>query len=89
MDAQPTLHAELRAILREAGNPWMTTAELAAAVNQRGRYVKGDGSLVDAFQVHGRTRNYPHLFERDGSRVRLNGNDGDWHLQPGDTNRGG
>lgn len=49
----------------------MTTSALAARVNERGRYQKRDGSPVDAFQVHGRTRNYGSLFERDGSRVRL------------------
>lgn len=64
-----TLHQEIADILRQQG--WMTTKEIADAVNRRGRYVKRDGSAMTAFQVHGRTRNYPHLFERDGSRVRL------------------
>jgi hypothetical protein len=49
----------------------MTTLELAAAVNERGRYRKGDGTAVTAFQINGRTRQYPELFERDGARVRL------------------
>ena len=49
----------------------MTTAEIADRVNLRGHYVKRDASLVTAFQIHGRTRNYSDLFERDGSRVRL------------------
>jgi hypothetical protein len=66
-----TLHEELVAILRERGGGWMTTRELADAVNERGRYHKRDGSPVDDFQVHGRTKNYPQLFDRDGSRVRL------------------
>jgi hypothetical protein len=47
----------------------MTTAEIAAAVNDRGIYRKRDGSPVTAFQIHGRTRNYPHLFDRDGQVV--------------------
>ncbi len=68
---RPTLHAELAAILQAAGNPWMTTRELADQVNARGRYTKRDGSPVTGYQVHGRTKNYPHIFERDGSRVRL------------------
>jgi hypothetical protein len=66
-----TLHEELRAILEEHGNPWMSTASLADEVNRRGRYHKGDGSDVTDFQVHGRTRNYTAIFERDGTRVRL------------------
>jgi hypothetical protein len=66
-----TLHEELVAILDANANRWMTTEELAIAVNRRGRYAKRDGSLVTAFQVHGRTRNYDHLFDRNGSQVRL------------------
>jgi hypothetical protein len=67
-----TLHEEIVSILRQRGNAWMTTTEIAAEVANRGIYKKRDGtSLVSAYQVHGRTKNYPHLFERDGSRVRL------------------
>lgn len=66
---RPTLHNELVRLLQEQG--WMTTTELADQVNAAGRYEKKDGSAVTAFQVHGRTRNYSDLFERDGSRVRL------------------
>lgn len=67
------LHDELAAILRSRGNAWMTTRELAEAVNARGRYHKKDGTGVTAFQVHGRTKNYTQIFERDGSKVRLRG----------------
>jgi hypothetical protein len=68
-----TLHEELVDILREhAGSGWMTTQELADLVLERGRYQKRDGtSAVSAYQVHGRTKNYLQLFERDGARVRL------------------
>jgi hypothetical protein len=41
----PTLHEELVAILRQRGRGWMTTEELAAAVNSRGQYVKRDRGL--------------------------------------------
>lgn len=68
-----TLHEEIADILRERGNEWITTQELADAVNERARYRKRDGSTVTAFQIHGRTRNYGQLFERDGSQVRLRG----------------
>lgn len=68
---RPTLHDEIVRILQERPGQWMTTAEIAAAVVASGNYLKRDGSAVGAFQIHGRTRNYPHLFERDGSRVRL------------------
>jgi hypothetical protein len=65
------LHEEIAEILREHGNRWMTTQEVADLVNARGRYRKKDGTTVSAFQVHGRTRNYLVIFEREGSRVRL------------------
>jgi hypothetical protein len=71
LESTITLHEEISRILAEHGLPCMTTEELAAAVNEAGNYVKKDGSDVTAFQIHGRTRNYPALFERDGSRVRL------------------
>lgn len=68
---QPYLHDEIARILRDAGNQWMTTDEIAAEVNTSRRYRTRKGTDVTAFQIHGRTRNYKGMFERDGSRVRL------------------
>ena len=68
---QLTLHEEIARILRQHGNRWMSTQEIADAVNAAGNYRKKDGSEVTAFQIHGRTKNYTQLFERDGSKVRL------------------
>jgi hypothetical protein len=69
------LHDEIADILRERGNGWMTTQQIADQVAHRKRYVKRDGSSdVSAFQIHGRTKesgSYSHLFDRQGSRVRL------------------
>lgn len=69
--SRTTLHDELVAIMRLSGGRWYTTQELADTVNTRGNYAKRDGSAVTSFQIHGRTKNYPHLFEREGPRVRL------------------
>jgi hypothetical protein len=66
-----TLHDELADILEERGNEWTTMDELATAVNQRGRYHKRDGSPMIRYQIVGRTYQYKHLFEIEGSRVRL------------------
>jgi hypothetical protein len=66
-----TLHEEISDILRVEGNRWLTTKEVAVLVNKRALYEKRDGSPVTEFQIHGRTRNYSLLFERDGQRVRL------------------
>lgn len=78
-DAQPapgpdagrvTLHREIQRILRAHGGP-MSTSDIAAEVNAAGRYRKRDGTPITRFQVHGRTRNYRHLFQRDGDLVLL------------------
>jgi hypothetical protein len=63
-----TLHAQLARILERGSNAWMTTRELANAVNESG-YRRPSGGPVTAYQVHGRTRNYRAIFERRGSRV--------------------
>lgn len=65
-----TLHQAIQGILLEVARP-MTTTEIASVINNQRSYVKGDGSPVDAFQIHGRTKNYPHLFSRSGSTVGL------------------
>lgn len=71
MSERILLHNEIAAILRAHGYDWMTTRELADAVNARGKYKRHYGSAVKAFQIHGRTKNYSRIFERDGSQVRL------------------
>ncbi len=68
--ARRTLHEEIADILSEHDRA-LSTQEIADAVNLRGRYTKTDGSEVTRFQIHGRTRKYPHLFSRDGDKVRL------------------
>ncbi len=66
-----TLHFEIRSILKDAGTA-LTTNNIAKLVNIRGNYRKRDGSAVTAFQIYGRTKNYPNLFKREGTMVRLN-----------------
>lgn len=70
-DGRVLLHDEIADILHANGTEWMTTREVADQLNARGRYIKEDRSKVRAFQVKLRAKNYPHLFDRDGSRVRL------------------
>ena len=71
MSERVYLHDEIAAALRERGNRWMSTKELAKLVRRRGRYQRLKPGEVTAYQVHGRTRRYSRIFERDGSRVRL------------------
>jgi len=68
---QVTLQDELVLILRGAGNRWMTTGELAAEVNRRGRHWKTYRNRITAAKVLGRTKLYARTFERVGERVRL------------------
>lgn len=51
----------------------MTIQQIADALNKNGWYQKKDGSTIQAFQIHGRTRNYANIFGRDGSTVSLIG----------------
>jgi len=67
-----TLHAAIEKVLHQKSRP-MTTQEIADELNQNKWYTKRDGSLITAFQIHGRTRNYSHLFDRDGTTVSLKG----------------
>lgn len=68
---QVTLQDELVLILRAQQNRWMTTAELAAEVNRRGRHWKTYRNRITAAKVLGRTKLYARTFERVGERVRL------------------
>jgi len=65
-----TLHEAIEKILRQTEQP-MTTQQIADELNINGWYQKKDGSRIQAFQIHGRTRNYENIFDRDGSIVTL------------------
>jgi hypoxanthine-DNA glycosylase len=67
-----TLHEAIEKLLRQTGRP-MTTQQIADELNKNGWYQKKDGSTIQAFQIHGRTKNYANIFDRDGSTVSLIG----------------
>ena len=71
-----TLHDVIVAVLQDAER-FMSTSDIAVEVNRRGSYRKRDGTAVSPFQVHGRTKNYPRLFVRQGSQVGLRDWDSD------------
>jgi hypothetical protein len=66
-----TLHEALAQVLRERANTWMSARHLADEVNARKLYAKRDGSAVEINQIHARVKNYPQLFEKDQSKIRL------------------
>lgn len=65
-----TLHEAIEKLLRQHRRP-MTTTEIASQLNKNKWYQKKDGSPIEPYQIHGRTRKYHHLFERKGSLVLL------------------
>jgi len=67
-----TLHAAIEKLLRETGRP-LTTLEIADRLNANNWYQKKDNSKITGFQIHGRTRNYPQLFNRNETTVSLTG----------------
>ena len=67
-----TLHAAIEKLLRETGRP-MTTHKIADELNKNNWYRKKDSSQITDFQIHGRTRNYPQFFNRNGTTVSLAG----------------
>lgn len=65
-----TLHVAIEKLLNEKGAS-MSTSEIATELNKNNWYRKKDGSVITAFQIHGRTRKYPNMFDRQGSLVTL------------------
>jgi len=67
-----TLHEAIVKVLKTAESV-MTTQQIADELNRTKAYQKRDGSIISDYQIHGRTRKYAHLFDRDGSKVSLKG----------------
>ena len=65
-----TLHDSIQQILMEKGQP-MTTQEIANELNENRLYQKKDATEITDYQIHGRTKNYPQIFNRDGAIVSL------------------
>ncbi|WP_314243872.1 HTH domain-containing protein [Empedobacter tilapiae] len=65
-----TLHEAIIKVLKSRGRE-MTTTEIAYELNRNKWYQKKDGSDIIPYQIHGRTKNYPIFFKRNGSVVSL------------------
>lgn len=66
-----TLHEAMVHVLRGAPYRMLRAGDLAAAVNGQRLYRMRDGRPVEAQQVHARVGQYPHLFTRDGTFIKL------------------
>ncbi len=49
----------------------MSTKEIAEKLNNNKFYIKKDKSKITDYQIHGRTKQYPNLFSRNGSIISL------------------
>ncbi|MCB0368390.1 MAG: hypothetical protein KDD45_02860, partial [Bdellovibrionales bacterium] len=67
-----TLHEAIAKLLRLEDKS-LSTQQIADKLNRNGWYQKKDKSPITAYQIHGRTNNYPALFDRNGSMVTLRG----------------
>ena len=67
-----TLHEAIEKLLLQKGQS-MTTQQIADELNLNNWYQKKDGSKIIAYQIHGRTKNYANIFNRNGSIVSLIG----------------
>jgi hypothetical protein len=67
-----TLHGAIEKLLLQIGHS-LTISEIAEELNKNNWYHKKDGSKITAFQIHGRTRNYLKIFDRNGTTVSLLG----------------
>lgn len=65
-----TLHFAIEKLLRSEGRA-MSTQEISTLLNANKWYEKKDGSEITAFQIHGRTRKYPAIFNREGQFISL------------------
>lgn len=81
-----TLHEAIEKLLLQTGRP-MTTQQIAYELNKNGWYQKRDGSKINAFQIHGRTKNYAKIFDRNGSTVSLIGQTSINKLEPVTTEK--
>jgi len=65
-----TLHEAIEKVLIQ-NKKAMTTIEIATTLNHNKWYKKKNKSEITPYQIHGRTRNYSHIFDRNGSTVIL------------------
>jgi hypothetical protein len=66
-----TLHEAMREVLRSAPSRMMRAQDLAAEIERRHLYRMRDGRAAEPQQIHARTGNYPDLFEREGTFIKL------------------
>lgn len=69
--AQLKLHEAMIKVLEADPVGMMRAVHLAAAINERGLYLMQDGRPVEGQQVTARVGRYPHLFEKEGTFIKI------------------
>lgn len=69
--ARLSLHGAMVEVLKDAPERMMRARDLAAEIDRRGLYRMRDGRAVEPQQVHARTSNYPDLFGKEGTFIKL------------------
>lgn len=65
------LHDAIVEVLKSDPTGMSRAAHIAASINERGLYRMQDGRPVEGQQVTARVGRYPHLFEREGTFIKL------------------
>lgn len=68
---QMTLHAAMREVLQDAPGQRMRAADIASEITRRALYRMQDGRPVEPQQIHARVGNYPKIFTREGTFIKL------------------
>lgn len=66
-----TLHAAMELVLSRDHYGMLRAKDLAAEINAGGLYRMKDGRAVEPQQIHARVGRYEHLFEREGTFIKL------------------
>lgn len=65
-----TLHDAIEKVLLQHKRP-MPASEIAAEVNKKGLYQRGDLQPVPSSQIHARVKNYPSMFKKEDGLISL------------------
>jgi len=66
-----TLHQAMAIVLCNQPGRMLRAGDLAAEIARRGLYRMKDGRPAEAQQIRARTEHYGHLFERQGTFIKL------------------
>jgi hypothetical protein len=65
------LHEAMVEVLKSDPTGMSRAVHIAAAINERGLYRMRDGRPVEGQQITARVGRYPHLFDREGTFIKL------------------